>query len=101
MPRVVRPLVAGALVLAVSGCGGIGQPAPYDSPGINGLVVPTPSADPADFVAAVDNPWFPLDPGVTTTLEVTRDGADLGTIATTVLEETEDVAGLEATGVTT
>lgn len=101
MPRVVRPLVAGALVLAVSGCGGIGQPAPYDSPGINGLVVPTPTADPADFVAAVDNPWFPLDPGAAMAFEVTRDGADLGTITTTVLEETEDVAGLEATGVTT
>ena len=25
--------------------------------------IPTPSPDPADFVAGVDNPWLPLAPG--------------------------------------
>jgi hypothetical protein len=89
------------LSLALSGCAGIGQPAPYDSPGINGLVIPTPSADPADFVAGVDSPWFPLEPGSTARVEVTRDGADLGWFETSVLEGTTDVGGLAATGVTT
>lgn len=104
--RAVRRLaaavvVAGALPLALSGCAGIGQPAPYDSPGINGLVVPTPTPDPDDFVAGIDNPWFPLEPGATQALEVTRDGAAVGSVETTVLDATQDVGGLEATGVTT
>lgn len=111
MPRVVRrprAVVAAAgaalclpLSLALSGCAGIGQPAPYDSPGINGLVIPTPRADAADFVAGVDNPWFPLEPGSTARFDVTEDGADLGWIETAVLDGTTDVGGLAATGVTT
>ena len=31
--------------------------------GVDGLVVPTPAADPGDFVDGVDNPWLPLVPG--------------------------------------
>ncbi|MFM6851952.1 MAG: hypothetical protein ACKOVB_22905 [Terrabacter sp.] len=108
MPRVVRrpraAVAALGLTLAVgalAGCAGIGQPAPYDSPGINGLVIPTPSADAADFVAGVDNPWFPLEPGSTARFDVTEDGADLGWFETTVLDGTTDVGGIAATGVTT
>ena len=107
MPRAVRRLAAAActgtaLAVTLSGCAGIGQPAPYDSPGINGLVVPTPSPDPADFVATVDNPWFPLEPGSTERYDVTsEDGADLGSLETTVLDRSTDVGGLEATGVVT
>jgi hypothetical protein len=89
------------LGMALSGCAGIGQPAPYDSSGINGLVIPTPSADPADFVTGVDNPWFPLEPGSTVRLDVTVDGADLGWIEMSVLDRTTDIGGLAATGVTT
>ena len=109
MPRVVRRpravVAAAGLALAagaLSGCAGIGQPAPYDSPGINGLVIPTPSADPADFVTGVDNPWFPLEAGSTARFDVIGDdGTDLGWFETTVLEGTTDVGGLAATGVTT
>jgi len=87
------------LVLGLGGCGGLGQPAPYDSPGINGLVVPTPSPEPADFVDTVDNPWLALEPGSRRTYDV-RDGArDLGTIEVEVLEPTVPVAGLDATAV--
>ena len=91
----------GLRLAALSGCAGIGQPAPYDSPGINGLVIPTPSADPADFVTGVDNPWFPLEPGSTVRLDVTDDGVDLGWIEMSVLDRTTDIGGLAATGVTT
>ena len=106
MPRAVRRRVGTAalvtgVVLAAGGCGGIGQPAPYDSPGINGLVIPTPSPDPADFVDGVDNPWLPLQPGATRTFRVTDDGAEVGSIETTVLDATTDVDGLSATAVTT
>ena len=39
--------------------------------GVDELVIPTPSPDPADFVAVVDNPWLPLEPGRTWTYDVT------------------------------
>ncbi len=102
-PRTVAARVLAGLALAAtaSGCAGIGQPAPYDSPGINGLVVPTPSPDAADFVAVVDNPWFPLEPGESQRFDVTADGADVGFLETTVLDRATDIGGLEATGVVT
>jgi hypothetical protein len=103
MFRAVRRLtgLAGAVVAAaaLAGCAGIGQPAPYDSPGINGLNIPTPSPAPDDFVAGVDNPWFPLDPATTRTYDVTESGRVVGSIEVEVLADTTEVAGLTATGV--
>lgn len=101
MGRTTAAGVAGALALALSGCGGVGQPAPYDFPGINGLVVPTPSADPRDFVDEVDNPWLALEPGATRVYDVTRDGRSVGTIEAEVAAGTTEVAGLAATAVRT
>ncbi len=86
------------LLVALIGCAGLGQPAPYDSPGINGLVIPTPSPDASDFVAVVDNPWLALEPGTSRTYDVT--GAE-GSIETEVLAGTTEVAGLTATAVRT
>lgn len=97
-PRAARVLAAG-LVLGLSGCGGIGQPAAYDQPGINGLVVPTPSPDPDDFVDVVDNPWLPLEPGTRWTYDVARDGSPLGTVVVDVRDDIVPVAGLDATAV--
>ncbi|WP_139978093.1 hypothetical protein [Nocardioides litoris] len=58
-----RLLPALVLALAVAGgaagCGSYSDPAPET--GIDGLEIPTPVPDPADFVAEVDNPWFVLD----------------------------------------
>lgn len=99
-PRSAGALAAG-LVLGLTGCAGIGQPAPYDSPGINGLVVPTPSPAPDDFVEQVDNPWLALEPGATWRYEVSRDGQPVGTVEAEVADATTDVAGLAATGVRT
>lgn len=100
-----RPLALGAaalaVVLAASGCAGIGQPAPYDSPGINGLVIPTPSVDPDDFVEVVDNPWLALEPGATWSYDVVGTGGGAGTIEAEVLDRTTGIAGLAATAVTT
>ena len=84
-------------LLALTGCAGLGQPAAYDQPGINGLVVPTPSPDPSDFVDVVDNPWLALAPGATWTYDVTGGG----TLEVEVLGATTEVAGLTATGVRT
>jgi hypothetical protein len=99
-PRTTAALAAG-LVLGLTGCGGIGQPAPYDSPGINGLVVPTPTPAPADFVEGVDNPWLALAPGASWTYDVTEDAATSGRIDVDVLDGTVPVAGLEAMAVQT
>ena len=89
------------MVLVASGCGGIGQPAPYDSPGIDGLVIPTPTPDPADFVASIDNPWLPLTPGSTWGYDIFVDGVYDGAINWEVLDEPTEIAGLRATGVRT
>ena len=105
-PRAVRrPLAAVALAaglaLGLAGCAGIGQPAPYDSPGINGLVIPTSTPAPTDFVESVDNPWLPLEAGAGWTYDVTEDGSTNGTIVVEVLDGTVAVAGLDATAVQT
>ena len=99
-PRTAAALAAG-LVLGLTGCAGIGQPAPYDSPGINGLVIPTPTPTPADFVEGVDNPWLALAPGTRWTYDVTEDAGTRGRIDVEVLDDTVPVAGLEATAVQT
>jgi hypothetical protein len=96
-----RASTALVLLVGLTGCAGIGQPAPYDSTGINGLVIPTPEPDPRDFVDGVDNPWFPLDAGATWRYEVTDAGREVGSIEASVLDRTTDIGGVEATGVTT
>jgi hypothetical protein len=107
-PRAVRrPLAAAALAavllgpVGLTGCAGIGQPAPYDSPGINGLVIPTPTPAPADFVEGVDNPWLPLEPGTRWTYDISEYGRTTGTLVVDVLDGTVPVAGLGATAVET
>lgn len=97
----VRATSALALVAGLSGCAGIGQPQPYDSPGINGLVIPTPTPAPDDFVGVVDNPWLPLEGGATWRYEVTDAGRSIGNIDAEVLDGTTSIAGLDATGVRT
>lgn len=49
------------LALLLSGCSD--SSLSVDPSGVDGLVVPTPSPDPADFVTRVDNPWLPLASG--------------------------------------
>ena len=68
----VRALLAVLALLAgsagVSGCGTASAPSPPT--GVDELTIPTPSPDPADFVARVTNPWLPLSVGRTWTYEV-------------------------------
>ena len=106
-PAVRRRRAAGLLgglllVPGLSACAGLGQPAPYDSQGINGLEIPTPSPDPDDFVDGVDNPWLALDPGATWRYDVTDDGRAVGTIDAEVRAPARPRSrGLAATAVRT
>lgn len=85
--------------LALAGCGGAGQPAPYDASGIDGLEVPTPSPDPADFVAGLDNPWLGWEKGERRSYVVTRAGREVGEMVVQVGVRTVDVAGVATTPV--
>jgi len=53
-----------------------------------------PDLDPDDFVAGVDNPFFPLTPGVTLVYHAdTEDGMEV--IEVTTLDETREIMGIE------
>jgi hypothetical protein len=93
--RATYAALALTVLLAVVGCG---SASPQSVPtGIDELVIPTPSPDPADFVRGVDNPWFPLPPGRTWRYRVS--GSTPGTLVITVEDSTHDVAGVATTPV--
>jgi hypothetical protein len=87
-------LVAGLAAATLTGCAG--GPPQVDPAGVDGLEIPTPSPDPRDFVASVDNPWFPLEPGTVWTYRATSsEGAQ--TIVVTVTDRTRVVQGVPTT----
>lgn len=93
-----RPAVL--LVLALTGLGPVtacgAAPPEIDPTGVDGLTVPTPSPDPADFVEGIDNPYLPLTVGSTWTYRA--DGADgPETITVTVTPRTKVVQGVTTT----
>lgn len=91
-----RPLpiaIVAVVALLLPGCGS--SPEKSGPAGVDGLEIPTPSADPADFVEIIDNPWLPLTPGRTWVYESpTGDGER---IAVTVTGETRVVQGVTTT----
>ncbi len=91
--RLVSLGLASGLLVACSG-----SAAPLGPTGIDGLTIPTPSPAPADFVAHVDNPWFPLRPG---TRWVYRrfTTIDTRTLVATVLPAPRVVDGVATTAV--
>ncbi|GAA1478434.1 hypothetical protein GCM10009623_28800 [Nocardioides aestuarii] len=82
-------------VLLLGGCGG--APEEIGPTGVDGLEVPTPSPDPADFVDRIDNPWLPLVPGSEWVYESTGDEGERETVTVTVTDETRVVAGVTTT----
>ena len=91
--------MAATLVVVLAGLAGCGAGAPrkVGPSGVDGLVIPTPTADPADFVESVDNPLFPLRPGSVWRYESRVDGEVDETIEVTVTDEVREVAGVPAT----
>jgi hypothetical protein len=100
--RVRRAGVALIVLLAVgvgaSGCGSSSELSPPS--GVDELVIPTPSPDPRDFVAGVDNPWFPLPPGSVSEYALTGPEGP-GEVTVTVGKAIRVVAGVATTEVTT
>jgi hypothetical protein len=95
-----RAVLAGLTVLLVAGagtgCGSGSDPSPPT--GLDGLVIPTPSVDPDDFVTGVDNRWLPLPIGATWEYDVTGDRPGTATVTTL---EGPDVEGVATTAVRT
>jgi hypothetical protein len=89
----VRAAAALVLLAVLSACGTASAPSP--PAGVDELVIPTPSPDPADFVDRVDNPWFPLEPGGRQVYEV-ADAAGTHLLVVTV-EKGPTVAGVPTT----
>lgn len=90
----VRLLLPATLItvlapLLTAGCSTGSDPSP--STGIDELVIPTPSPDPTDFVATIDNPWFVLDEASyvdddgATLQQVVAPGPVVGGVATTAV----------------
>ncbi len=50
---------------ASPGASSAASPTPVSSPAASPAAAGMPAFDPANFVAGVDNPWYPLKPGVT------------------------------------
>ena len=100
-----RSLAAAALAVSLPaslallpGCAA--DPDPSPPAGVDELTIPTPSPDPADFVAAVDNAWFPLEPGTEQHFSFGGTGPG-GGLRVTVLAEPREVAGVRTTAVET
>lgn len=92
--RLLALVAVTSAVSAFSGCAG-GPPTVAPS-GVDGLAVPTPTPRPGDFVATVDNPWFPLEPGTVWTYRSTGfEGSRTDTV--TVTDRTRVVQGVTTT----
>lgn len=88
----------GAGLLAVALLAGCGTgPETIGPTGVDELVVPSASPDPADFVADVDNAWWPLVGGSTATYD---DGTGR-LLRRTVASAPERVGGVQAVAVRT
>lgn len=90
----IRLALVSVTTVLLTGCGA--APPTIDPTGVDELTIPTPTPDPADFVAAVDNPWLPLAPGTVWTYRATGDDG-VRTVTVTVLAPPETVQGVAAT----
>lgn len=97
--RLLRAALLAATVTALAtGCGS--APDTIGPTGVDGLVIPTPTPDPADFVAGIDNPYLPLREGATWGYAVSGDPS-VRHADVVVRRSSREVAGVPATEVVT
>lgn len=95
--RVARAAALVALLVALlAACGA--SPTTLGPAGVDGLTIPTPSPDPADFRDGVANPWFPLATGTVWSYRRDTTTGTTGFLAG-VLPEQREIAGVATTGV--
>jgi hypothetical protein len=93
-------------LLALAGCGGGEEPA-EDATGTGTTEVAAPpplpqgdqpfELDPADFVAGVDSPYWPMVPGSTWVYRETDGKGGVQKVVVTVTDRTKTIVGIEAT----
>jgi hypothetical protein len=89
-----------AIATLAAGCGSDGPQAPSgeeagETPSFPPVASPyEPEIDPADFVAGVDNPYLPLEPGTTYTYEGESEGERERNVVT-VTSETRRILGID------
>jgi hypothetical protein len=86
--------VAVAIAALAAGCGS--EASGTAGPGRPAAAAAAPRFDPANFVARVDNPWFPLPPGRTLRYRG-HDGKTRARDVFTVTRRTTSILGVEAT----
>ncbi|CAN5568653.1 hypothetical protein BH11ACT8_BH11ACT8_19970 [soil metagenome] len=105
-----RATLAALLLLVPAALGGCGTgTGPSPAAGVDGLVIPTPAPEQADFVTGIDNPWLAYEVGsettyavsgsaVTTSVVVTvAAGPQVDRVATTAVTATSTAADLAHT----
>lgn len=98
--RGVRRHVLATLLLAVSiATAACSATAPSPPTGVDTLEIPTPSPEPEDFVAEVDNRWFPLPAGAEWVYSVADESTVYELVVT--VEQGPDVLGVATTAVHT
>ena len=94
----MRRLLLFLLVLPLAACGSkqAAQTGSTPQPGSTPAATTTGSIDPANFVAVVDNPWFPLPAGGKWTYRGEKDGIPSHEVVT-VTGETKTIQGVPCT----
>jgi hypothetical protein len=89
-----RVVLAAPLAALLTACSAAGEanPEKVGPRGVDELTIPTPSPDPGDFAASVDNPWLPLTPGRLWTYDVSASRAT--SLEVRVEDVPETIAGV-------
>jgi hypothetical protein len=107
MPRSSLPALALAALLLLAGCGGGEEPAGQGaaSCGTTEEAPPQPlpqgseavELDPADFVAGIDNPYWPMAPGSRWVYRETDGEGNRQRVVVTVTDRSKTILGIDAT----
>lgn len=96
LPRIAMAASVMAAALALlAGCGA--APESVGPSGVDGLQIPTPTPEPADFVAEVSNPWLAWETGARWVYASTDAQGRAATYTVSVRPRRVRIAGIEAT----